>query len=71
MLTWVGNKVRIHHNNCWVGNVLICKSERPGVTQEMEVPVEDLLEFVSLLVRNERIAALEQATAEKILGVLE
>ncbi len=57
------------------GNVLISQLESlPGNKKkklgQVEVPVEDVLDFVANLVRNAKIAELEQADAKDVLGLV-
>lgn len=48
------------------GNVII---DRPDDCWRLEVPGQDLLEFVSHYVSNQRISELEQADYRQVLGL--
>jgi hypothetical protein len=67
MHTFEAHGVLIHHNSDGSGDALIRRLDDDST--EIRVPCAALLEFVANLIRNERIAVLEQAEPEVILGM--
>lgn len=59
------NGTTFNHNSDLSGNVHIRAHDGP----EYLVPGDDFLEFVAEFVRGHRIAALEDASAEDVLGL--
>ena len=62
MHTFVGKSCRIHHNSDMSGQVII---STPGA--KIEVSGEDLLEFVAVFIRGEKINSLEQKPWQEFL----
>ena len=66
MRTFNGKKTTIHYNSDMSGNCIIFNKE---TEQEIEVPCEDILDFVADYVRSQKIGKLEQIDSKKILGL--
>ena len=66
MRTFNGKKTTIHYNSDMSGNCIIFNKE---TEQEVEVPCEDILDFVADYVRSQKIGKLEQIDSKKILGL--
>jgi hypothetical protein len=66
MHTFEGKTCFIHHNGDFSGDAIIVLEDG---TQRIEVPIEDLLAFAAEAVREKKIAQLESATTEELLGL--
>lgn len=66
MRTFNVKKTTIHYNSDMSGNCIIFNNE---TEQEVEVPCEDILDFVANYVRSQKIGKLEQIDSKKILGL--
>jgi len=67
MHTFEGKKTRIFYSSDLSGDVIVVVSKE--TTLEMEVPGQDLLDFVAEHVRQQRITQLEDMTTEALLGL--
>jgi hypothetical protein len=56
----------IHHNGDFSGDAIIVLEDG---TQQLELPIEDLLAFAAEAVRTKKIGDLESATTEELLGL--
>ena len=66
MHTFNGKKTIIHYNSDMSGDCIIFNKE---TEQEVEVPCEDILDFVANYVRSQKIGKLEQMETKDILGL--
>lgn len=66
MHTFTGNKILIHYNSDMSGDCFILDKK---TKQKMEIPCEDILDFVADFIRNQRIDKLEQMETKDILGI--
>lgn len=67
MHSFNGNKTTVHYNSDMSGDCVIFNKE---TEQEVEVPCEDILEFIADYVRSQKIGKLEQMDSKKILGLI-
>lgn len=66
--TFSYGKTHIHYNSDFSGDVHIMH-EQNGVQSEIEIPCQVLIEFAANFVRGRRIAELETASPETVLGL--
>lgn len=66
MHTFEGKTIRIHHNSDFGGNVFLVNKE---TNEEIEILSDDLIDFVSELVRGQKIREIEQMDSKEILGL--
>lgn len=66
MHTFNGKKTTIHYNSDMSGDCIIFNKE---TEQNVEVPCEDILDFVAEYVRIQKIGKLERMDNKEILGL--
>lgn len=66
MHSFRGYTTSIHYNSDGSGDAIVHDS---NTLTEVRVPCADLVAFVAELVRAKRIAALEQASVEELIGL--
>lgn len=57
------------HNGDYSGCVRISTAEFPMVSEYVDVPIEDLIEFVVGYIREKRIEDIERMTEANLLGI--
>lgn len=66
MHTFDGKQARIHYNLDMSGDCFIINKE---TNQRIDVPCEDILDFVANYVKNRKIDKLEQMETIDVLGI--